>query len=235
MDKKIRSTNLSVVLPAYKDELTIGNVVTSLIDYIKPALHNLEIIIVEDGSPDNTPTVCDALAKRYQELRVIHHETNMGYGKTLIDGFEHAIHDLIFYTDGDSQYDLSELLTALEVFDTTEIDALIGYRHPRRDGIIRWIISKIYNLLFKILFFVSVKDVNCSFKLIKRNVVKNLHLNSESAFIDAQIILRLKKNGFRIKEMAVRNFPNRFRRSHFINPRLILEMLYEMFKERLFT
>lgn len=234
MNKEIADINLSVVLPAYNDEHTLTDIVNSFMEYIKPAVKSMEIIIIEDGSSDMTPLVCNEVSQRYSGVKVLYHKNNMGYGATLRDGFNAAEKELVFYTDSDKQYDIREVLSALSIFQKTNIDALIGYRHPRRDGIIRFLISKIYNFLFRALFFINVKDVNCSFKLIKKETIKSLNLESESAFIDAEIIWKLKKEGYRIQEIAVTHFPNKFRRTNFINPGLIWNMVYEMFKERLF-
>jgi len=234
MRKDIKDTSLSIILPAYNDELTIGNVVDSLLMYIKPAVKDIEIIIVEDGSPGKTPVVCDDLSRRYSEVKVIHHKENMGYGVTLRDGFAFAKGELIFYTDGDNQYDMKDLLTALNIFGEKGIDAIIGYRKKRADGIIRFLISRVYNILVKIIFFINVKDVNCSFKLFKNAVLRTLKLNSRTGFIDAEMVYELKKKRYSFKEIAVTNFPNKFRRSNFVNPQLTLRMLQEMFKKRFY-
>jgi len=232
MQQYNKNISLSVILPAYDDEFTIREVVSSVIKYIKPEVNRLEIIIVEDGSPGKTSEICDQLKIRYPELRVIHHKKNMGYGVTLRDGFNAATQEIISYTDGDNQYDIRDLLTAFDILRETGADAIIGFRDPRRDGLIRFFISKIYNLLFRIFFGIKVKDVNCSFKIIKRDAFKNLALSSKSAFIDAEIIYELNRAGFKIREMSVKNFLNKFRRSHFRNPKLILGMLDEMYKKR---
>lgn len=235
MDIKLKDTGLSAILPAYNDEKSIKAPVQSLVEYLKPVVKNLEIVIVEDASPDRTAQVCDELSRAYPEVRVIHHKCNMGYGRTLRDGFVAASEELVFYTDGDNQYDIRELLSALAIFRQKNIDALFGFRHPRGDGFVRFLVSRVYNLLFRMFFWVKVRDVNCSFKLIKRGVLMSLELTSESAFIDGEIVWQLKRKGFSFLEMAVTNFSNKARRSNFINPKLTLSMLNEMFRKRFFS
>lgn len=228
----MKSRSLSVVLPAYNDAYTIGGVVSSVIANIKPFVNSLEIIIVEDGSSDDTAEVCKALVEKYPNVKVISHSCNLGYGFTLRDGFDNAKNELVFYTDGDNQFDLRDLRRALEVLEQFSMDAVLGFRQPRSDGMCRFLVSKIYNLLFRAFFFTFVRDVNCSFKLIKKEVIRKLNLSSTSAFIDAEIVWKLKKNGFKFKEVPISHFANKYRCSHFINPKLTLEMLNEMFRKR---
>lgn len=225
---------LSVVLPAYKDEINIQKVVRDLLLYIKPAVERIEIIIVEDGSPDNTPIVCDKLQADFPEVSVMHHRVNMGYGTTLRDGFNASNGNIIFYTDGDNQYDIKELLTALNTFRNTDTEALIGYRFPRKDGFTRILVSKIYNFLFRLFFNVKVKDVNCSFKLFKAETLDSLFLKSKSAFIDAEMVYKLKKKNAKISTMSVTNFPNELRRTNFLKIKLVMEMVNEMVQQRIF-
>ena len=224
--------SLSVVIPAYRDASMISEVVSSLLTVVKSEVGELEIIIVEDGSPDNTAEVCRCLANKYPQVKIICHPKNMGYGRTLRDGFEAATKEFVFYTDGDNQYDLTQLPSALKLLEEVKVDAVLGYRYPRSDGIFRFLVSKVYNYLFRIVFPVYVRDVNCSFKLVKNNVMKMLRLSSESAFIDAEIVWGLKNKGFKFKEMPVSNFSNKFRRSNFVNPRRTLEILNEMFRKK---
>lgn len=227
------NTYLSVVLPAYKDEISIQKIIKDLLFYIKPAVEKLEIIIVEDGSPDNTPVVCDKLQADFPEVRVIHHRTNLGYGTTLRDGFSASRGNIIFYTDGDNQYDIKELLIALNTLNDTNAGALLGYRFPRTDGFTRILVSKIYNIIFRLFFHVKVKDVNCSFKLFRAETLHGLCLESKSAFIDAEIVYKLIKKNTKITAMPVTNFPNELRRTNFLNIGLIMEMVNEMAKQRI--
>jgi len=224
--------NLSIVLPVYNDEKTIKLMVDKIIKQVKPGLNNLEIIIVENGSFDDTSRICDKLADDYPEVTVLHHQTNLGYGRTLRDGFNKASNEIVFYADGDDQYNLNEILKALEIFKQQGADSLIGYRFSRKDGINRIIMSKVYNLLAFLMLGIRAKDINCSFKIIRKKILNNLNLSSESAFIDAEILYELKNQKANVIEMPVTHYPNIYRKSHFTNPKLTLDMLNELFKKR---
>jgi len=226
------NNSLSVILPAYNDELTIKKVVGNLIRDIKPRVAELEIVIVEDGSKDNTLRACNELKDAYPEVNLVSHQINEGYGQTLRDGFSAASKELIFYTDGDDQYNIAEITPALSELSRQGADAVLGYRWLRKDGIIRNLISRIYNIIVFLLLGVKARDVNCSFKLIKKTVLDTLNLTSRSAFIDAELVYELNKRKARIIELPVTNYPNKYRRSHFINPRLTMDMLNELFKKK---
>lgn len=164
-----------------------------------------EIIIVHDGSPDKTGEVADALAKEYPNVRVIHHAKNMGYGATLRDGYLAATYDYVMYTDGDNQYDVREFLPYLNLLDTA--DVLSGYVTKKALSLHRTVQSEVWNWLIRILFFVWCRDINCAMKMYKRKVLESISIKSSSCFIDAEMIIKAKKAGFKVAQFPVTHFP----------------------------
>jgi glycosyltransferase involved in cell wall biosynthesis len=158
---------LSVILPAYNEEGNIERAVRSSAEAVAPLVQDFEIVAVDDGSRDQTPRI---LARLKQEmgsrLSIVTHETNLGYGTALRAGFDAARGRLIFYTDADNQFDLKELADFLPQME--EYDAILGYRVGRQDGSFRLMVSNGYNALASFAFGMSVRDLNCSFKLFRR-------------------------------------------------------------------
>ncbi|MCU0373422.1 MAG: glycosyltransferase family 2 protein, partial [Ignavibacteria bacterium] len=182
---------LSVFFPAYYDEGNIGKVVESAVKVLEELkLKDYEVVVIEDGSPDKTGEVADAMAARYEKVRVIHHEKNMGYGATLKDGFTSAKLDYVFYTDGDNQFDLNELkrFVALVPF----ADMIVGYRKKKQYSLYRKFTSLSYNYLLKLIFGLDYWDIDCAFKLFRRDLFDKITINSVDAFIDAEIMLKAK-------------------------------------------
>lgn len=197
---------VSFFCPAYNDEGNIRNTVESVVSTFNRLSLDHEIVIVDDGSPDNTGAVADQLALEYDTVRVVHHKTNRGYGGALRTGFREASgFDLLTYTDGDGQYDFSEfelLLNALK-----DEACVIGYRLNRADGLLRDIQTKVYGLLLRFLFKLRVKDVNCSLKLYSRSALDGIEIESDSAFLDGEVLIKLSRNGVQFIEVGVHHHP----------------------------
>ena len=165
-----------------------------------------EVVVVDDGSRDATGERLAALsAELGPRLRVIRHEHNRGYGAALRSGFAAAEGDLVFYTDSDNQFDLSELAGVIPLM--REWDAVLGYRIDRKDARRRLITSWVFNRLSCVVFGLSVRDLNCSFKLFRRDVLRALPLESDDFFIDTEMVVRLHRAGFRFVERGVTHLP----------------------------
>ena len=199
-------TGVSFFCPAYNDQDNIRSTVENVIGTLESLEQDYEIIIVEDGSPDGTAEVADDLSKEYPRVRVIHHKTNRGYGGALRSGFSHAVNfDKVAYTDGDGQYDFAEFTLLLEVYSSGCVVA--GYRLNRADSRKRVIQTGIFGLLLKLLFRLKVRDVNCSMKLFSREALSDIVITSDSAFIDAEILIKLQRNGVKIRQVGVHHRP----------------------------
>lgn len=198
--------SLSVLLPAYNEEANVGFVVDQALAVLPEIAREYEVIVIDDGSTDDTLTVAQGLvSEHHPRVRLLHHEVNSGYGAAIRSGLQHACHDLIFYTDADRQFDISELAYFLPLTQTH--DMVIGFRVYRYDTVLRSIISWFYNRLVSILFRVRVRDVDCAYKLMSREVLDKLTIESDDFFVDTEIVARARKWNFRIAQKGVRHYP----------------------------
>ncbi len=207
---------LSVFFPAYNDGGTIASLVIEARKTAERLTPDFEIIVVNDGSADTTAEIADELARTYPEVRVVHHERNRGYGGALRSGFAAARKDYIFYTDGDAQYDPTEL-AALWAKMTSNVDLVNGYKISRSDPIHRIIIGRIYHHTVKLLFGLKVRDVDCDFRLMRRAIFDRVTLEHNSGVICLEMMKKIQDAGFRIAEVPVHHYHRAFGRSQFFN------------------
>ncbi len=220
--------SLSVFFPAYYDEDNIGKVVDKAVEVLESLkLKEYEVIIIEDGSPDRTAEVADALAQKHKHVRVIHHEKNMGYGATLRDGFYAAKLDYVFYSDGDNQFDLDELRKFVALIPYSDI--VIGYRISKQYSQWRRFTSFVYNYVLRRLFDVNYMDVDCAFKLFKADLFKKITIESVDAFIDAEIMLKARLLGYTVTEIGVRHLPRLAGVSTGAKPSVIFRTIREIY------
>ena len=197
---------LSVVLPAFNEEGNIERAVRSAAEAIAPLVDDYELVVVDDGSRDETPAILKRLGEELGErLNVVTHPRNFGYGVALRAGFTAARGRYIFYTDADNQFDLGELERFLPAMEG--VDALLGYRVGRQDGAFRLMVSNGYNALAGFAFGMDVRDLNCSFKLFRREALTSLHLKEDHFFIDTEIVVQLHRAGYRYRQIGVRHYP----------------------------
>ncbi len=225
---------ISFFCPAYHDEGNLPVLIPTVHAFLSKISGRFEIIIIEDGSPDATSKVADDLAKQYPEIRVIHHEKNMGYGATLREGFLSARYAYIMYTDGDNQYDVNELLPHLGLL-RSGFDALNPYAKEKAVTPRRKVQSAIYNILLSILFFTRFKDANCSLKVYKKEIIDKMQIRSVSAFIDAEMLLKAKKMHYRIAQFPVTHYPRRTGLASGSKSSVIFDTFKEMLKFRFGT
>ncbi len=203
---------LSIILPAYNEEANIERAVRDAAAAAKPLVESYELVVVDDGSRDGTWGVLSRLEQELNPcVRGVRHEANRGYGSALRRGFSEARGALIFYTDSDNQFDLTELEDFIPLM--AEWDAVLGYRMDRQDPFSRLFISNCYNFLASTAFGMSVRDLNCSFKLFRRDALRSLELECDNFFIDTELVVRLHLAGWRYMEKGVRHFPRTAGRS----------------------
>ncbi|MDQ3211245.1 MAG: glycosyltransferase family 2 protein [Acidobacteriota bacterium] len=207
---------LSVFFPAYNDSGTIASLVITALQTARSLTSDFEIIIVNDGSADATAQVADELARTYPEVRVVHHSRNRGYGGALRSGFEAATRDLVFYTDGDAQYDPKEMAVLWAAFDES-VDLVNGYKISRSDPLHRVVIGRIYHHTVKLLFGLKVRDVDCDFRLLRRSIFEKVTLEKNSGVICLEMIKKVQDAGFNIAEVPVHHYHRTHGRSQFFN------------------
>ncbi len=207
---------LSVFFPAYNDSGTIASLVITALQTARALTPDFEVIIVNDGSADATPRIADELSRTYPEVRVVHHGRNRGYGGALQSGFKAATRDLVFYTDGDAQYDPSEMTRLWDALDDS-IDVVNGYKISRADPVHRIVIGRIYHHTVKLLFGLKVRDVDCDFRLLRRSIFKQVSLEKTSGVICLEMMKKIQDAGFRIAEVPVHHYHRAYGRSQFFN------------------
>ncbi len=211
---------LSIFFPAYNDSATIASLVIAAVQTAKRLTPDFEVLVVNDGSTDATKSVADELARVYPQVRVIHHERNRGYGGALRSGFAAASKELIFYTDGDAQYDPREL-ELLWPHMRDGVDLVNGYKISRSDPLHRILIGRIYHYTVKLLFGLKVRDVDCDFRLIRRTVFDRVRLEKASGVICLEMMKKIQDAGCRIAEVPVHHYHRAAGKSQFFNFRRI--------------
>lgn len=211
---------LSVFFPAYNDGGTIASLVIRAVQTASRLTSDFEVIVVNDGSSDETREIADELARTYPQVRAIHHPHNRGYGGALRTGFAAATKDLIAYTDGDAQYDPAEL-PALWHRLAPEVDVVTGYKISRADPRHRIVIGRMYHHAVKLLFRLRVRDVDCDFRLIRREVFDRVTLEGDTGVICLEMMRKFQDAGCRIVEVPVHHYHRAHGHSQFFNVRRV--------------
>lgn len=218
---------LSVVLPAYNEEANIETAVgDALAVFDRLDLAGSEVIVVDDCSTDGTAALVRRLAAADPRVRLIGHARNQGYGGALKSGFLAAARPLVFFTDADNQFDLDELERFLPLID--RVDVVAGYRINRCDPMFRRVNAKAWNYLVRMLFYVPVRDIDCAFKLFRREVLDGLELESVGAMVNTELMVKLGRSGYRLVEVGVSHRPRTAGKARGANPRVIARALVEL-------
>jgi len=217
-----RQPGLSVFFPAYNDSGTIASLVIAARQTAASLTPDFEVIVVNDGSRDATAQILDELARTYPEVRVVHHSTNRGYGAALRSGFAAATRDLVFYTDGDAQYDPSEMALLWRAL-RSDVDLVNGYKISRSDPLHRIVIGRIYHHTVKRLFGLRIRDVDCDFRLLRRSIFDRVSLETSSGVICLEMMKKIQDAGFRVAEVPVHHYHRVYGKSQFFNFRRLFK------------
>jgi glycosyltransferase involved in cell wall biosynthesis len=218
---------ISVFFPAYNDAGTIASMVVLADRTLRKLTDDYEVIVVNDGSRDHTPLVLSELQSVYPKLRVIHHPANRGYGSALRTGFDSAVKDWIFYTDGDAQYDVREL-EKLAALVTDDVDIVNGYKISRSDPLHRIVVGRIYCWLVRLAFGIKIRDVDCDFRLVRRSSYNRVRLCSTSGTICVEMIKSFQDAGLRFAEAPVNHFHRAYGKSQFFNFKRLLKTFRDL-------
>lgn len=219
-------SSLSIFFPSLNDAKILPYLIARAHTAAQKVTRNFEVIVVDDGSTDNTKEILRELCRHYPHLRIVTHHANKGYGGALKSGFRVAKKDWVFYTDGDGQYDPMEL-TRLVGTLTPTTDVVNGYKTKRADTIVRTLIGFLYNLATQTLYHPPIRDIDCDFRLIRRKNLTKISLTSTSGIICVELITKLYASGARFAETPISHYVRRFGRSQFFQWKHIYQTLVD--------
>lgn len=222
-----KRTGISVFFPCYNDEKTVEGLVEDAFSVLRKLTRDYEVIVVDDASGDGSREVLKRLAKKHRRLRLVFHEQNQGYGGALRSGFAHVSKELVFYTDGDGQYDAKELPFLLDLM-TDDVNFINGIKMTRHDPTYRVFAGNLYSFVARWLFWLPVYDVDCDFRLIRRELVQKLDLKSHSGSICIELVKKAQRKGAKFRQVSVHHYERRFGQSQFFRPKRLLSTLFEL-------
>lgn len=218
--------SISLMFPVYGDELTIRLITKKAIDLFARLRCDYEIVIVDDGSPDRSGEIADELAREYGCVKVIHHLVNKGYGAALRSGLAACTKEVICLIDGDDQYDVRDLPKLLKLIDYYPF--VITFRYKKVYSTIRMFISWTYNVVLRYLFRTRFRDISTGLRLVKRSLLDDVSLESNSPFIGAELTIKIMLKGYPIGEVGIQTFPRVFGKSNSTSIKNIIATIKEM-------
>ena len=198
---------LSYFFPAHNEAANLRGLVAEALETLPSLADTFEIIIVDDGSRDDTPAIADELAEAHDRVRAVHHPTNLGYGAALRSGFAAAGFDHLAFTDGDRQFKVADLGRLIDRLATGDADAVVGYRIHRADPLLRTVYARLYRLANRIFFGLTIRDVDCACKLFTRASLEGVNVESGGAFFSAELLIKLRARRRRLAEVGVPHYP----------------------------
>jgi glycosyltransferase involved in cell wall biosynthesis len=224
-------TNLSIsaVLPAHNEAENIRTTVENCVTYLENNVSDYEVVVVNDGSSDDTQYIVEGLASTNSKVVLVNHPINTGYGSALRSGFEKASCEYIFFMDSDGQFDINDLDRLIPLLSAK--DVVIGYREDRADSLVRSLNAWLYGLYIYLTFGLKVRDMDCAFKVFPTKAYQDIRpIISVGALFSAEFLIKLKRNGFTLREIPVRHFPRRFGTQSGASIKVILRMFKESWK-----
>ncbi|HBP51263.1 MAG: Glycosyltransferase [Candidatus Shapirobacteria bacterium GW2011_GWE1_38_10] len=224
---------LSVFFPCYNEEKNITNTVSKAVKVLESIAQKWEIIIINDGSKDNTAAVALKIKKQYSpHIKIVTHNPNRGYGAAFKSGLYNSKYEWIAFTDSDGQFDFSEIKNFIKTQQKTKADLVIGYYLGRKVSPLVVFTSKIWELIVFILFGLHVTDIDCGFKLVRKKVVDTIpKLEAErGAFISSEFLIKSKKAGFKITEIGVHHYPRTEGQATGRQLKVIIKSFTDLFK-----
>jgi glycosyltransferase involved in cell wall biosynthesis len=219
--------SITIFFPCYNDAKSIKPLAENAIRVAEKICANYEVIIIDDGSTDNSRQVLTDLAHSYKKLKLIFHKNNIGYGGALQSGFKEATKDLVFYTDGDGQYDVNEIPLLYNLM-TDDIDFVNGIKMVRHDPTNRVVLGNMYSMFTRWLFWTPIYDVDCDFRLIRREVVQQLNLHCNSGAICIELVKKAQRSGARFRQVSIHHYERRYGKSQFFRADRLFYTLFEL-------
>jgi glycosyltransferase involved in cell wall biosynthesis len=200
--------SISLMFPLYKDKRTVEFMITKSSSVLKKLKRKYEIIIVDDGCPQNSGKLAKKIAKRFSNIKVFFHKKNLGYGAALKTGLRKCKNDWIFVIDGDAEYDVEDLFRLLKV--SKNYDLVITYRYKKKYSTYRIFVSWVYNAILRLIFNIKFRDISSGSRLVKRKLIKHIKLKSNSTFIGAELVIKSKLAGYKVTQIGIHTFPRTF-------------------------
>jgi len=222
---------VSMCLPAFNEEDNIKKAIDDSIPVLNAISDDWEIVVVDDGSEDGTNKITKEIIELNKRVRLVQHDKNRGYGQALITSFAASRKEWIWLSASDSQFDPNEIFKMIPFIK--DYDAIVGCRYNRADPPYRRLYAKLYNGLIKVVLGLSIKDINCGFKLIKRGIFDKISLESAGALIDAEFFYKCKKNNISLKEVAIEHKPREFGSQTGGNFMVVIRMFMELLRLRM--
>lgn len=223
IDKK---PDITLFFPVYCDENTVAHVAGKALRVLSEVAGRYEIVIIDDGSPDRSGKIADELAARHGCVRVIHHPVNMGYGAAIKTGFANSKYEWICLTDGDDEYDVFDLKKLIRMKDF--YDLVITFRYVKLYSGWRQFVSWVYNTMLRLLFSTSYRDISTGLRLVRKDVIDEIPLQSSSPFIGAELTIKMMLKGYRVGEVGIQTFPREFGHGASVSTKNILATLRDM-------
>ncbi len=230
-----RSPGIAVALPAYNEQESLPRTVPRFVRALRNVTDDFEVVIVNDGSSDRTAEVVNELSREYPEVRLVQHPVNLGYGAAVWTGITSGQKEFVFFTDADGQFEVEELSRFLPF--AGEYDLIIGYRAPRRDPPMRLVNAFGWKMFVTLLFGYVARDIDCAFKLFRRDILDVVYVESRGAAFSAEFLVKARDRGYRIKELPVTHLPREAGSATGNRPDVVLRAFREMtafwFKSRI--
>ena len=217
---------LSVIFPAFNEEGNIRCTVETMIQVLPKVATRWEIIVVDDGSSDATPLICQELKSQYPEVDLICHRQNRGYGAALKSGIMAANYDLIFFSDSDGQFDFRDLEQL--ICWAEDYDIVAGYRAKRHDPLYRRINALGWNVLVRLVLGIKIRDIDCAFKLFRRSVFDHVQIRCVGAMVNTEILAQATQLGMRIRQVKVNHLPRRYGKQSGANIHVVIKAFGEL-------
>jgi glycosyltransferase involved in cell wall biosynthesis len=223
--------SISVVLPAHNEAANIQTTVENCISYFENNVSGYEVVVVNDGSTDDTQQIVQELKSTNSKVILVNHPVNKGYGSALRSGFDKASCEYIFFMDSDGQFNINDLDRLIPLVSAK--DVVIGYREDRADSFIRSLNAWLYGLYIYLIFGLKVRDMDCAFKVFPTRAYQDIRpIKSDGALFSAEFLIKLQRKGFKLNEVPVRHFPRSFGTQSGANIKVILRMFKESWKLR---
>lgn len=219
--------SITAFFPCYNDEHSIRLLIAEMDSILNKITNNYEIIVIDDYSQDNSREVLKNLSDKFKNLKLIFHSKNLGYGGAIKRGFKEASKDLIFYTDGDGQYDVKEFPLLLSLM-TDDVNFINGIKMQRGDAEYRVIFGNLHKFITRWLFWLPITDVDCDFRLIRKNLVDKIKLTSNSGSVCVELVKKADKTGAVFREVSVHHFNRKFGTSQFFRLNKIIHTYFDL-------